>query len=120
MRPDLGRYFEGRELSQTNLLSVIYDFCNGQGADVAVWIDGRELVFGRGEPKVGQGFLRVLPQEIWVLIGFPRGHQLFDPKKRAKGPPRSQTRVLIRDPADFDLYVRRMVEQAYGLESTAG
>lgn len=116
MRPDIGRYLEGRLLSTINLIKLIYDTGLGAGRDVEVWIDGRELVFSKGEGGKGRGFMRVIPFETSLNLCFPRGHELLDPKKRAKGAKGSETRVLIRDQADLDLYIRRMIDSAYSIE----
>lgn len=117
MRPDIGRFLEGRLLSTVQLLKAIYDIGTGEGDDVSVWIDGRELVFGKGEPSTGRGFLRAIPQETSVILAFPRGHELLDPLKRAKGPRGSETRMFIRHASELDPYVRRMIDAAYHLES---
>ena len=98
------------------MLKAVYDTSLGQGKDVKVWVDGRELVFGTKEPRVGQGFLRLLPLETSVTISFPRGHDIPDPQKRAKGPRGSRTRLTIRTTADLDFYVRRMFDAAYALD----
>ncbi len=116
MNTEIGRFLEGRLLSTIKLIQVLYDLGLGAGFDTCAWVEGKELVIGRGLEHQSKGFLRILPQETTVLIGFPKGHQLFDPAKRGKGPPGSQTRILIRDPADVDLYVRRLVDEAYSLE----
>ncbi len=115
MEAELGRYFEGRLYETKMLLKTMYDLGCGQGKDVEVWIEGRELVFGRGEEGRNRGFMRLIPQEISIILGFPIGDQLFDPKNRAKGPPGSQKSLVIRDAADLDPYVRRMISQAYAL-----
>src|SRR5687768_3469309 len=116
MRTDIGRFFEGRLLSTIKLLQVIYDLASGAGPDVSAWIEGRELVFGKGDERAGTIFLRVTPQETAAILSFPRGHELFDPLKRAKGPPHSQTRLVVTHPSEIDLYVRRMIDAAYNLE----
>jgi hypothetical protein len=116
MRPDVGRFLEGRLLETINLIKTIYDTALGAGPDVEAWIDGRELVFSKGQAGHGRGFLRAIPHETAVTIAFPRGHELLDPKKRARGAKGSETRMLIRDQADFDLYVRRMLDAAYSIE----
>lgn len=116
MRWDLGKFFEGRLLATIQILKTIYDVATGTGEDVAVWVEGRELVFGKGEPKSGRGFLRAIPGEASVTIAFPRGHQILDPLKRARGPAGSQTQMILRHPSDLDVYVRRMIDAAYQLE----
>ena len=116
MESEIGRYFEGRMLEQQQLLRTIYDLAFGHGADVCVWIDGRELVFGRGDPRRNRGFLRVVPGEVAVVLGFPQGSQLFDPKKKTRGPAGSQTSTSITHATQLDAYVRRLVEQAYALD----
>jgi hypothetical protein len=115
MRTDIGRFLEGRLLPTINLIKTIYDTGLGAGKDVTAWIDGRELVFSKGEDK-GRGFMRAIPLETSVTLCFPRGHELLDPKKRAKGARGSETRVLIRDQMDLDLYIRRMIDAAYSVE----
>lgn len=116
MEPEVGRYLEGRFLETQQLLRVLYDLAHGQGRDVSVWIDGREMVFGRGEPRRNRGFLRVIPSEVSVVLAFPRGHELFDPKKKTKGPVGSQTSTTITHSTQLDAYVRRLVDQAYNLD----
>jgi len=113
MESEIGRYFEGRFLETQQLLRAIYDMCFGLGRDVCVWIDGREMVFGRGEVRRNRGFLRVIPSEVVVMLGFPRGAELFDPKKLTKGPIGSQTSVSITHSTQLDAYLRRLVDQAY-------
>jgi hypothetical protein len=115
MQSDIGRYFEGRLFETTQLLKVIYDVTLGAGKDVAATIEGKELVFRKGQ-NTGRGFLRVIPMEVYVLIAFPKGQELFDPRKRTQGPPGSQKTTLIRDTIDFDIYVRGLLAQAYALE----
>jgi hypothetical protein len=116
MREDIGRYFEGRSLDTIKLIKLVYDTALGAGLGVEGYVEGRELVFSRGEPGVGRGFLRLISHETAVTIAFPRGQELLDPKKRLQGPVNSERRVLIRDSVDFDLYVRRLVEAACALE----
>lgn len=116
MQSEIGRYFEGRLLEQQQLLRAVYDLAHGNGGDVCVWIDGREMVFGRGDPRRNRGFLRVIPGEVAVLLAFPQGHQLFDPKKKTRGPAGSQTSTSITHASQLDAYVRRLVEQAYTLD----
>jgi len=99
------------------LIKTIYDVACGQGPKVTAWIDGRELVFSAREPGAGRGFLRLTPHEAHVTIAFPRGHELFDPKKRAKGAKGSETRISLRDQADLDLYVRRLIESAHAIDA---
>lgn len=116
MESEIGRYFEGRFLETQQLLRAIYDMAYGHGGDVVVWIDGREMVFGRGEVRRNRGFLRVIPMEVAVLLAFPRGGELFDPKKITKGPAGSQTSASITHSTQLDAYLRRLVEQAYALD----
>lgn len=116
MESEIGRYLEGRLLPAINLIKLIHDLGTGAGYDVSAWIDGRQLVFTRDVPGSGRGFLRLIPQESSIILCFPRGHEILDPKKRAKGPPGSETRLLVRDPSDVDGYVRRMIDAAYSLE----
>lgn len=116
MESELGRFFAGRLYETTMLLKAIYDVGSGAGRDVTTWIDGRELVFGRGSPRTGRGFLRVVPGEVTVVLAFPRGQELFDPKKRAKGPRGSQTSLTVGHVGELDPYLRRMIEGAYVLD----
>lgn len=116
MRTDIGRFLEGRLLPTINLIKAIYDTALGAGHDVEARIDGRELMFAKGDAQGGRGFMRLTPHETSVTIAFPRGHELLDPKKRARGARGSETRVLLRDQADLDLYIRRMIDAAYSLE----
>jgi hypothetical protein len=116
MRSDIGRFFEGRLLETIKLLQTIYDAGCGAGHDVSAWIDGRELVFSKGEAGKGRGFLRVTPNETSATVCFPRGHELLDPLKRAKGPRGSETRMMVFHPSEIDAYVRRMIDAAYHLE----
>ena len=113
MESEVGRYLEGRLLESQQLLRAIYDMALGQGRDACVWIDGRELVFGRGEPRRNRGFLRVIPGEVAAVLAFPAGHRIMDPKKRAKGPVGSQTSLSLTHASQLDAYLRRMVESAY-------
>lgn len=116
MRTDIGRFFEGRILATVNILKTIYDVGSGEGADVVVWIEGRQMVFGRGEPNTGRGFLRVTPGETNIILAFPRGHEVMDPKKRATGPRGSETKMVINHPSEIDPYVRRMIDAAYAID----
>jgi hypothetical protein len=116
VNPEIGRFFEGRLLGTIKLLQVLYDLGLGAGYDTCAWVDGKELVIGRGDPFASRGFMRVIPEEAAAWLCFPRGARLFDPQKRAKGPPGSQTRIYIRSPQDVDAYVRRMIDEAYAIE----
>lgn len=118
MRPDIGRYLDNRLHEVMLLIKVVYDVCTGEGADVSAWVDGRELVFGRKGEREGPGFLRLLPHEVNVTIAFPRGHDIPDPLKRARGVPGSRTRMTLRTTADLDVYVRRMIDTAYALDAS--
>lgn len=113
MNSELGRYFEGRLLETQKLLRALYDVGSGLGADVSVWVDGRELVFGRSEG--GRGFMRLIPADIRVLVAFPRGYELFDPRGRLKGPHRSQKSLSLGHVFEIDAYVRRLIDGAYQL-----
>ena len=117
MRPDIGRYLEGRMLEQIQLIKTIYDAATGAGSDVNVWIDGRELVFGKGEAAAGPGFMRVIPGEVMVTIAFPRGHEIPDPKKQFKGPRHSRTTRAVSHYSEVNVYVRRMIDASYAIES---
>jgi hypothetical protein len=116
MRSDLGRFFEGHILETVNVMKTIYDAGTGAGKDVSVSIDGRELVFTKGDAG-GRGFLRMIPGEVAVRIAFPKGSLVFDPEKRAKGYPGSQTSFSVAHPSEIDTYVRRMIDAAYALET---
>lgn len=116
MEPEIGRYFEGRLYDTTKVLKALYDLGLGAGGDASAWLDGRELVFGRGEPGHGRGFMRVIAREASVIVAFPAGSQIMDPKKRAKGPPGSQTSMVVTHYSELDTYFRRMLESAYALE----
>jgi len=117
MREDIGRYLEGRLHDTQQLIKIVYDIATGQGRDVNAWVEGRELVFGRKEPGKGTGFLRLLPSEVSLTISFPRGHELPDPLKRARGVRGSRTKLTIRTTSDLDSYVRRMIDAAYALDT---
>lgn len=110
----LGRFLEGRSLEQQQLLRVLVDLGSGLGPDVEVSVDGRELVFRR-EGR-GRGFLRVIPRATSVLLGFPRGSELFDPRRRLEGPAGLQRSCPVREPSDLDGYVRRLIDEAHRLE----
>lgn len=116
MRPDIGRFLEGRLLDTIQLIKTVYDVGSGAGHDVTVWFDGREMVFGKGPDESGRGFLRLIAGEVSVVIAFPRGGELFDPQKRARGYAGSQTSMTIGHIGDLDSYVRRMIAGAYTLE----
>ena len=115
MRGEIGRFFEGYLHETLQLMKTVYDAGLGAGPDVLVWIDGREMVFGRWE-EGGRGFLRMIPAEVSVRIAFPKGEQVFDPQGRTKGYPGSQTSMTLFLPSDVDVYVRRMIDAAYQLE----
>ena len=117
MRPDIGRYLEGRMLETIQLIKTAYDLATGQGKDVAAWIDGVELVFGRKGEGEGSGFVRVHPSEVTITLSFPRGTEIPDPQNRARGVPGSRTKMLIRHAGDLDVYVRRMIDTAYAIDN---
>jgi hypothetical protein len=117
MRADLGRFFEGRLLETVNVMKTVYDAATGAGKDVGAWIDGRELVFSRSKEEAGRGFLRLIPGEVSVVVAFPKGSQLLDPKKRLKGYPGSTSRITLAHPSDLDLYLRRLIDAAYALDA---
>lgn len=118
MRADLGRYFDAHGFETQRLLKALYDMALGEGKDVVGFLEGRELVMARGEAK-GYGFVRFLPEETTVTLSFPMGGQLFDPAKRMRGVPNSRTRLTLRTLLDLDPYVRRLMDQAYGLSRPA-
>jgi hypothetical protein len=105
MRADLGRFFEGRLLETINVMKTVYDAATGAGSDVNVWIDGRELVFGRSAEQAGRGFLRIIPGEATIVIAFPKGNELLDKQKRLRGYPGSQKTTTLAHPSDVDTYV---------------
>ncbi len=113
MNPEIGRYFEGWHLDTIKILKSLYDMALGQGRDVKVWIDGRELVFTKQEPGTDRGFLRLIPSEAHVIVAFPAGDRLFDPRKRLKGPARSQKSLVLGYAGEIDLDVRRLIDAAY-------
>ncbi|MBK6686954.1 MAG: hypothetical protein IPG45_20975 [Deltaproteobacteria bacterium] len=117
MESEIGRYFEGRLLETQKMMRATYDLAMGTAKDVVVWIDGRELVFGKGQPRQGRGFLRLIPGEVRIVLAFPNAPALFDPKKVLKGPKGSQASVSIGYVAELDTYLRRLVEQASSLDS---
>ncbi len=113
MNPEIGRYLEGWHLDTIKLISALYDMAMGQGRDVTAWIDGRELVFTREEPGSDRGFVRLIPSEAHVIVAFPAGDRLFDPRKRLKGPARSQKSLVLGYAGEIDLDVRRLIDAAY-------
>lgn len=115
MESTLGRYFESLSFEQRSLLKMMLDFVEGQGADVRAEVAGRELVFHRGE-GTGRGFIRLLPMATQLRLAFPRGSELFDPSAKLSGPAGLEQSLSVRDEADVDGYVRRMVDSAYALE----
>lgn len=115
MNPEIGRYLEGRLLVTQNLIKTVYDYALGQGRDVEVKVEGRELAFRRGE-SAGAGFLRVLPAELWLTLSFPRGGEIPDPLGRLKGPRGARKQCLVRDSSELDLYARRLIDAAYAQE----
>lgn len=115
MEPKLGRFFEGRHHETKMLLKVVLDLSLGLGPDVRAGVDGREMVFRCRD--TGRGFMRVIPQETRLLLGFPRGQELFDPLSRAKGPVGLQKTVVVGHARDVDGYLRRMIREAYDLEA---
>ena len=116
VRADIGRFLENRGLEQQKLLKMIYDLGLGCGEDVSIWVHGIEMVIGKGEAEDNRGFLRVFPLEAGVLLSFPRGPELRDPRGRAQGPLGSQTSIEIGHAGEIDLYIRRMIHEAYALE----
>lgn len=116
MTPDLGRYFQEWPLEIIKLLKSLQDVATGVGAGVHVSIDGRELVFSKTEPGADRGFLRLIPSNASVIVGFPQGHRLFDPRKRLKGPARSQQSIVLGAAFEVDIEIRRLIEAAYHLE----
>ena len=114
MQGELGRFFEGRLREVTDMMLVLHDYCVGQGKEVKVTLEGTEMVFRTKDD--GFGFLRVLPMEVTVMVSFPRGHEIPDPKERTKGPVNSRKKMIARTTADIDLYIRRMIDAAYAIE----
>lgn len=117
MQSDIGRFLEGRRLESQKLIRVVYDACFGQGANVSVWIDGKELVFGCQGEEAGMGFVRIMPFDISLILAFPRGHEIPDPQNKTSGVMNSRTSMTLYYPSDVDAYVRRMIDAAYALES---
>lgn len=117
MQPEIGRYFGDLLFETQKTLKALYELGTGQGKDVNSWIDGRELVIGRGEAKEGRGFVRLLPIEALVILAFPRGSELLDPKKKLQGLAGSQLSMALSSPYEVDTYVRRLVDTAYSIES---
>ena len=115
MNSELGRFFEDRLLDTQKLLRALYDVGTSPGPDISVWVDGRELVFGRTENAGGRGFMRLIPAEVRVVVAFPRGFDLFDPMGRLKGPMNSQRSLTLGHAFELDHYVRRLIETAYQL-----
>ncbi|MCB9653500.1 MAG: hypothetical protein H6729_05110 [Deltaproteobacteria bacterium] len=99
-----------------SLVNVLRDLVSGLGSDTSEAIEGRALVFGRGD-ATGRGFLRATPLETGVMLSFPAGHLVFDPEKRAKGLRGAETRLSLATTHDLDPYVRRMISAAYALEA---
>lgn len=112
---ELGRYFEGWDLETQKLLRTLYDVGTSPGVDVQVWIDGRELVFGRSGPG-SRGFMRLAPSELRIMVAFPRADLLFDPMRRLRGAATTQRSLSVGHVFEVDPYVRRLVESAYGAE----
>ncbi len=113
---ELGRYLEGRRLDMQKLLRALYDVGCGQGSDVSVRVDGRELVFARDASSGSRGFVRLIPGEERVVIAFPRGNALFDPARRLKGPTGAQQSLSIGHVFEIDAYLRRLIETAYAAD----
>lgn len=116
MNPEIGRYFEGWHLDTIKLLKALYDMGTGVGPGVTAWIDGRELVFTKQPPGTDRGFLRLIPSEASVIVAFPAGDRLFDPRKRLRGPPRSQKSLVLGYANEIDLDVRRLIDAAYAAD----
>ena len=115
MNPELGRFLEDRSLEMQKLLVALRDLGEAQGRDVTVRVDGRELVFSRGEGQSDRGFVRLIPADARVVIAFPRGGELFDPRGRLTGPIDSQKSLTVDSVSGIDAYVRRLFEAAYGV-----
>jgi hypothetical protein len=116
MEPVLGRYLEGHPLERQKLLKRLIDLAEGLDAAVRTAVEGREVVFRAGEGG-GRGFLRLTPTASAVLAGFPRGSELFDPKRRLSGTPGFQLSLTLRDVDDVDGYVRRLIEEAQRIDA---
>ena len=118
MQSDIGRFLESHRLEMQQLIRVVYDTCCGQGSNVIVTIQGKELVFGVQEDGEDFGFARLMPFATSALLSFPRGHEIPDPQSRAKGAINSRTSMTLHYASDVDTYVRRMISTAYALEQT--
>ncbi len=116
MESELGRNFQDRLLDQQKLLRALYDLAYGCGADVSCWVQGRELVFGRGEKESGRGFVRLIPLDVMVMCAFPRGDRLFDPTNRLQGPQVGQRSLTLMHHHEIDPHVRRILHAAYAAE----
>ena len=117
VQADIGRFLEGRRLESQQLIRVIYDTCSGQGPNVVVWIDGKELVFGTKEVNEGMAFVRIMPFDLSSILAFPRGHEIPDPQKKTSGVINSRTTMTLHYASDVDAYVRRMIAAAYALDA---
>lgn len=113
MNPEIGRFLEGRTLETQKLIRMLMDLAEGLGR-VETEVQGRELVFRLGAGD--RGFLRLTPAETSVRLGFPRGSELFDPKDKLQGAPGFQLGLTVRDQADVDGYVRRLIEDAHRVD----
>ena len=117
MQSDIGRFLQELHLDTQKTIRVVYDACFGQGADVSIWIEGKELVFGNKGENTGMGFIRVRPLNMTVILSFPRGHEIPDPQKKMSGVINSAMRMTLHWPSDVNTYVRRLIDVAYALES---
>lgn len=116
MQSDIGRFLESHRLEMQQLIRVVYDACCGQGSNVVVTIQGKELVFSTQEDGEDFGFVRLMPFGNSAILSFPRGHEIPDPQSRTKGAINSRTSMTIHYATDIDVYVRRMIGIAYALE----
>lgn len=114
MHSDYGRFFEGFSLEVQKLLRAVFDIANGLGSDVVSALNGAELVFHKVSPeKNPRGFLRILPAEFSVRLCFPAGQSIHDPRGRLKTSLSAQATCNLKSAHDFDLYYRRLLEEAY-------
>ena len=71
MQSDIGRFLESHRLEMQQLIRVVYDACCGQGSNVVVTIQGKELVFSTQEDGEDFGFVRLMPFGNSAILSFP-------------------------------------------------